>query len=91
MKYTFNAARFGLRGWEGQGGVLYDEADSTLYEVSESAFLLLNSLWLQADPQSAMELACDLLGEPPERVDVELVEAVLNDFRKMGAVTCLSA
>lgn len=91
MKYTFNAARFGLRGWEGQGGVLYDEADSTLYEVSESAFLLLNSLWLQADPQSAMELARNLLGEPPERVDVELVEAVLNDFRKMGAVTCLSA
>ena len=91
MKYTFNAARFGLRGWEGQGGVLYDEADSTLYEVSESAFLLLNSLWLQADPQSAMELAHDLLGEPPERVDVELVVAVLNDFRKMGAVTCLSA
>ena len=38
-----------------------------------------------------MELAHDLLGEPPERVDVELVEAVLNDFRKMGAVTCLSA
>lgn len=91
MKYVFNAARFGLRGWEGQGGVVYDEADSTLYEVSESAFLLLRSLQQGAQPQSALELAQDLLGEPPEGVDVALVEAVLDDFRKMGAVTCLAA
>ncbi len=91
MKYAFNAARFGLRGWDGQGGVLYDEADSTLYEVSESAFLLLNSLMQQVNPPSAQELAQELLGEPPEDVDVSLVTAVLDDFRKMGAVTCLSA
>lgn len=91
MQYTFNEARFALRGWPGQGGVVYDDADSTLYEVSDSAYELLQLLQRGRSPQSVVALAHALVGEPPEDLDLELVTSVLNDFAKMGVVTCLPA
>ncbi|MBP7132050.1 MAG: hypothetical protein KBA70_04730 [Aquabacterium sp.] len=91
VQYAFNAPRFTLRGWEGQGGVIYDDADSTLYEVSDSAFELLSLLQGSPNSQTSMQLAHALLGETPEDMDVALVTSVLGDLRKMGVVTCLSA
>lgn len=91
MQYAFNSSRFALRGWAGQGGVVYDDADSTLYEVSDAAFELLSLLKRGDASQSAEQLAHALVGEPPEDVDVELVSSVLGNLRQMGVVTCLRA
>lgn len=90
MQYAFNSSRFALRGWEGQGGVIYDDADSALYEVSDSAFELLLLLKRGTARQTAMQLAQALVGEPPDDVDVELVTSVLDDLRATGVVTCWS-
>lgn len=100
-QYLFNSPRFGLRGWPGHGGVVYDEADSALYEVSESAFELLSLLKdaesrcsdesRHAAGQTAQQLACALIGEAPEDADIVLVTSLLDNLRSMGVVTCLSA
>ncbi|MFZ2298451.1 hypothetical protein [Aquabacterium sp.] len=101
MQYAFNSSRFALRGWIGHGGVVYDDADSALYEVSESAFQLLSLLKDrvnhspdqsgQTTAQTAAHLAGLLIGEAPEDTDVALVTSVLDDLRTMGVVTCRSA
>lgn len=95
MQYAFNSSRFALRGWPGHGGVVYDDADSALYEVSESAFQLLTLLKEQAAPTehqgpSATQLAVALMGEPADDADVALVTSVLDGLRAMGVVTCRS-
>lgn len=101
MQYTFNSSRFALRGWAGHGGVVYDEADSALYEVSESAFELLSLLkdgrHQPADEaghtagQTVPELASALIGETAEDSDIALVTSLLDNLRSMGVVTCLAA
>jgi hypothetical protein len=101
MQYAFNSSRFALRGWAGHGGVVYDEADSALYEVSESAFELLSLLKDgQSQPadeaghtagQTAPELASALIGETAEDSDIALVTTLLDNLRSMGVVTCLAA
>lgn len=91
MGYVFNVNRFSVRGWAGQGGVVYDAADSTLYEVSDAACELLMLLKQSPSEQSALQLAQALVGETPEDLDVELVTSVLADFEQMGVVTCQAA
>lgn len=101
VQYAFNSSRFALRGWPGHGGVVYDEADSGLYEVSEAAFELLSLLKHGPAPgavnaastagQTAPQLATALIGEPPEEADIALVTSLLDNLRAMGVVTCLSA
>ncbi|MDX9843493.1 MAG: hypothetical protein RBT42_07010 [Aquabacterium sp.] len=101
MQYTFNSSRFALRGWAGQGGVVYDEADSALYEVSESAFELLCLLKDgqrkpaddagQTAGQTAPQLASALIGETAEDSDIALVTSLLDNLRSMGVVKCLAA
>ena len=91
VQYAFNAPRFTLRGWEGQGGVIYDDADSTLYEVSESAFQLLTLLKQGDMAHTSAQLAQALIGEAPEDEDLVLVDAALGELIKMGVVTCQSA
>lgn len=85
--YSFNADRFLVRGWDGQGGVVYDEAESTLYELSASAFDLLSTL-ARGVSATAIELAQDLMGEVPEELDVSLVEGVLRPLVTIGVVRC---
>jgi len=101
MQYTFNSSRFALRGWAGHGGVVYDEADSALYEVSEAAFELLSLLkdgqHQSADEaghtpgQTALELAIALIGETADDPDIALVTSLLDNLRSMGVVTCQAA
>jgi hypothetical protein len=101
MRYAFNSSRFALRGWAGHGGVVYDDADSALYEVSESAFELLSLLRdrrhrpaqeaADALGQTAPQLACALMGEAPDDSDIALVTSVLDNLKAMGVVTCRSA
>lgn len=91
MRYAFNSSRFGLRGWVGHGGVVYDDADSTLYEVSESAFQLLTLLKQGDMAHTSAQLAQALIGEAPEDEDLALVDAALGELIKMGVVTCQSA
>lgn len=101
MQYAFNSSRFALRGWAGHGGVVYDDADSALYEVSESAFELLSLLrdrqrrsaveTTEAAGQTAPQLAYALMGEAPEDSDIALVTSVLDNLKSMGVVTCRSA
>lgn len=99
-QYAFNSPRFALRGWAGHGGVVYDEADSALYEVSEAAFGLLSLLddgpnhpaggASQTTGQTASQLASALIGETAEDSDIGLVTSLLDNLREMGVVTCLS-
>lgn len=91
MGYVFNVNRFSVRGWAGQGGVVYDDADSTLYEVSDASCQLLMLLKQAYSSQTVWQLAQALVGDTPEDVDVQLVASVLADFEKMGVVTCQPA
>lgn len=89
-QYTFVSGRFALRGWAGHGGVIYDEADSSLYEVSEAAYQLL-SLAVSHTHRTAAQLAQLLLEELPQEDDVQLVESLLAQLAEMGVVRCLPA
>lgn len=87
--YAFDAGRYAVRAWSDQGGVVYDDADATLYEVSPLACEVL--ALLHGQPAStATDLVRSLIGEAPDEQEVILMEGMLDQLVELGVLTSLS-
>jgi hypothetical protein len=88
--YAFDAGRYAVRAWPDQGGVVYDEADATLYEVSPLACEVLTLLHGQP-ASTATDLVRSLIGEAPDEQEVLLMEDMLDQLVELGVLTSLSS
>ena len=87
--YAFDAGRYAVRAWPDQGGVVYDDADATLYEVSPLACEVLTLLHGQP-ARTAAHLVRSLIGEAPDEEEVRLMEEMLGQLVYLGVLTCPS-
>lgn len=85
-RYAFDRTRFAVRAWPDQGGVVYDGADATLYELSALACEVL-SLLQAGEVCTAAALAQHLIGETPDAEEVLLMEDMLAQLVDQGILS----
>lgn len=89
MLYRLNAPRFAVRVWD-EGGVVHDEADATLFEVTPAAAEVLRLLSLRP-ALDLPELAQQMFDGLPEPEDLAALEAALAQLQQVGFVRSVPA
>lgn len=84
-QFSLNRPRFDFRAWE-DGGVVHDNADASLWEITASSAAVLAHLRLAGGRASLEQIARALFGEDFTPEDVPLVATALEGLQSLGVV-----
>lgn len=80
-------SRWSLRSWDGDGGVIFDDALGAYHALTASAFNVLCAA-LSLRLFTVAELVQLLMGDDSLKGDTELVALCLMELKSLGVVDC---